>query len=101
MAAPSRGWSDLAVHCTGGHRAQNRVDIAGGEHPAQNAGTLHQCCPGPLAGSGPCRPYVHQSSRRCLVGEGDPAPFDLPSQVRPDTPPCFVWSTMAPRMGLT
>ena len=40
-------------------------------------------------------PYVHQSSRRCLVGEGDPAPFDLPSQVRADTPPCFVWSTMA------
>lgn len=40
-------------------------------------------------------PYAHQSSRRCLAGEGDPAPFDLVSQVRGDTPPCFVWSTMA------
>ena len=40
-------------------------------------------------------PYAHPRARTCLAGDGDPAPFDLPSQVRPDTPPCFVWSTMA------
>lgn len=40
-------------------------------------------------------PYAHRSSRQRLAGEGDPSPFDLVSQVRPDTPPCFVWSTMA------
>lgn len=40
-------------------------------------------------------PYAHRRCRQSLAGEGDPAPFDLPSQVRPDTPPCFIWSTMA------
>lgn len=40
-------------------------------------------------------PYAHRRCRESLAGDGDPAPFDLPSQVRPDTPPCFVWSTMA------
>lgn len=40
-------------------------------------------------------PFAHRSSRERLAGTGDAGPFDLPGQVRADTPPCFVWSTMA------
>ena len=40
-------------------------------------------------------PHIHQNTVRSLAPEAEAPFFDLPRRVRGDTPPCFLWSTVA------